>query len=73
MNLRNNIFYIPRSDLIPGNNNPSDEELKNRANKILEQIELLQDLAAAFALVLGTRPKNAVKRGFRFNIKEGKL
>lgn len=67
MNLRDNIFYIPRWDLIPGNNNPSDEELKNRANEILEQIELLQDSVAAFALVLGVRPKDAVKQGYRFD------
>ena len=66
MKLSDNVFYIPRRDLIPGNNNPSDEELKNRANEILEQIELLQDSVAAFALVLGTRPKDAVKRDFRF-------
>lgn len=66
MNLRDNIFYIERKYLISGNENPSDEELKNRANEILEQIELLQDLVAAFALVLGVMPKDAVKRDFRF-------
>jgi hypothetical protein len=66
MKLEDNIYYIPRWELIPGNENPSDEELKNRANEILEQIELLQDRVAAFALVLGPRPKDAVKQGYRF-------
>lgn len=67
MNLRDDIFYIEKKYLIPGNKNPSDEDLKNRANELLERIEYLQDRVAAIAIPLGVMPKDAVKRDFRFD------